>query len=108
MSPLLKSFPPESLQAAQAARPALPHDLLLDTLWAGWLGAAASLDCSAIVCNHALWDAATAAQAQGAGMKCLAYTVNGERAARYLINLGIDAIITDRVDLFPLFNQIEL
>ncbi|MEJ8839298.1 glycerophosphodiester phosphodiesterase [Ramlibacter sp. AN1133] len=98
--PLLTSFRPESLQAAQAARPELPRGLLLDTLWEGWFDVARSLDGVAIVCNHALWDAHTVAQVHGAGMRCLSYTVNDEWAAQRLVALGTDGIITDRVDLF--------
>ncbi len=98
--PLLTSFQVDALQGAQAAAPALPRGLLLDTLWSGWLQAAQELGCVAIVCNHALWDAQTVAQAQGAGMRTLSYTVNDEWAAQRLIALGTDGIITDRVDLF--------
>jgi glycerophosphoryl diester phosphodiesterase len=54
----------------------------------------------AVVCNHALWDAATVKQVQGGGMRCLSYTVNDEWAAKRLVDLGTDGIITDRVDLF--------
>ena len=99
--PLLTSFRPESLQAAQAAQPALPRGLLLDTLWKGWLETALTLDCVAIVCNHALWDRSTVTQVHSAGMRCLSYTVNDEWAAQRLLDLGTDGIITDRVDLFP-------
>jgi glycerophosphoryl diester phosphodiesterase len=99
--PLLTSFRPEALQGAQAGRPELPRGLLLDTLWPGWFDAARALDCVAIVCNHALWDAPTVAQVQGAGMHCLSYTVNDEWAAQRLIGLGTDGIITDRVEIFP-------
>lgn len=98
--PLLTSFRPEALQAALAAEPALPRGLLLDTWWDGWFDIARSLQCVAIVCNHALWDAATVAQVHGAGMRCLSYTVNDEWAAERLLALGTDGIITDRVDLF--------
>ena len=98
--PLLTSFRAEALQAAQAARPELPRGLLLDTLWEGWFDAARSLDCDAVVCNHALWDAPTVAQVHGAGMRCLSYTVNDEWAAQRLLALATDGIITDRVDLF--------
>ena len=98
--PLLTSFRPEALQAAQATRPELPRGLLLDTLWEGWFEAARSLDCVAIVCNYALWDAHTVAQVHGAGMRCLSYTVNDEWAAQRLLALGTDGIITDRVELF--------
>ena len=101
MPPLLTSFRPESLQGAQATAPQLPRGLLLDTLWSGWLETALSLQCVAVVCNQALWDAETVAQAKGAGLRCLSYTVNDAWAAQRLLQLGTDAIITDRVDLFP-------
>ena len=74
--------------------------LLLDTLWTGWLECALTLGCQAIVCNHALWDAALVAQVKGMGMRTLSYTVNDDWAAERLIALGTDGIITDRVDLF--------
>jgi glycerophosphoryl diester phosphodiesterase len=98
--PLLTSFSPAALQAALQAQPQLPRGLLLDTLWDGWWDAAQRLQCVAIVCNHALWDGATVARVQQAGMRCLSYTVNDEWAAQRLIALGTDGIITDRVDLF--------
>lgn len=98
--PLLTSFRPEALQAAMQAQPQLPRGLLLDTLWTGWLETALSLQCVAVVCNHALWDASTVTQAQSAGLRCLSYTVNDEWAAQRLVALGTDGIITDRVDLF--------
>jgi glycerophosphoryl diester phosphodiesterase len=98
--PLLTSFRPESLQAAQRAVPALPRGLLLDTLWTGWLETALMLECVAVVCNHALWDKSTVTQARSAGLRCLSYTPNDEWAVQRLLDLGTDGIITDRVDLF--------
>ena len=98
--PLLTSFKTEALAGARDAAPPLPRGLLLDTLWDGWLAAARELGCVAIVCNHALWDAATVALVHEAGMRALSYTVNDEWAAERLIALGTDGIITDRVDLF--------
>ncbi|MET3372348.1 glycerophosphoryl diester phosphodiesterase [Variovorax boronicumulans] len=98
--PLLTSFQVDALKGAQAVQPELPRGLLLDTLWKGWLDTASSLGCQAIVCNHALWDAATVAQVHGAGLRSLSYTVNDDWAAQRLIDLGTDGIITDRVDLF--------
>ena len=98
--PLLTAFEPEALAGARDARPELPRGLLLDTLWTGWLETALALDCVAIVCNHALWDASSVQQAKSAGFRTLSYTVNDEWAAQRLLDLGTDAIITDRVDLF--------
>ena len=98
--PLFTSFRPEALDGARETAPDVPRGLLLDTLWSGWLETATSLGCRAIVCNQVLWDAATVKQVHDAGMKCLSYTVNDEWAARRLLDLGTDGIITDRVDLF--------
>lgn len=98
--PLLTSFQPEALQGALAAAPQLPRGLLLDTLWTGWLETARTLGCVAVVCNQALWDTASLTQAKSAGLRCLSYTVNDEWAAQRLLDLGVDGIITDRVDLF--------
>ena len=98
--PLLTSFKPEALAGAQAVAPALPRGLLLDALWSGWFEQAQALGCVAVVCNYALWDAALVAKVQGAGLRCLSYTVNDPSVAQHLIALGTDGIITDRVDLF--------
>jgi len=98
--PLLTSFKPEALAAAQAAAPELPRGLLVDTLWDGWFEKALALGCVAVVANFALWDTAAVAQVHGAGLKCLSYTVNDEWATQHLLALGTDGIITDRVDLF--------
>lgn len=98
--PLLTSFRPEALQGAKLTAPELSRGLLLDTLWSGWLDVARSLECVAIVCNHALWDAALVTTARANGLRLLAYTVNDDWAVQRLLDLGLDGIITDRVDLF--------
>ena len=98
--PLLTSFQPEALHGAQQAAPQLPRGLLLDSLWDGWQPIARRLQCRAIVCHHALWDAALVGQVHAAGWRALSYTVNDEWAAERLIALGTDGIVTDRVDLF--------
>lgn len=98
--PLLTSFRPDALAAAQEAEPHLPRGLLLDSLWNGWENIARSLDCVALVCNHALWDTVLVEKARGMGLRQLSYTVNDEWAAQRLIDLGTDGIITDAVDRF--------
>jgi len=98
--PLLTSFQVESLKGAQQAAPHLPRGLLLHTLTEGWLETAKRLECSAIVCQYALWTPKMVLTVHGAGMRCLSYTVNDEWAAQHLMALGTDGIITDRVDAF--------
>ncbi len=98
--PLLTSFKPEALAAAQQAAPDLPRGLLVDTLWDGWFDKALALECVAVVANYALWNATNVARVKNADLKCLSYTVNDDWAAEHLLALGTDGIITDRVDLF--------
>ena len=98
--PLLSSFQPEALAAAQSAEPHLPRALLMDTMQKGWLETALMLECVAVVFNQALWDASTLTQAHSAGLRALSYTVNDEWAAQRLFDLGTDGVITDRVDSF--------
>ncbi len=100
VQPLLTSFQVEALTGAYEAAPDLPRGLLLDTLWDGWLEQALALACVAVVCHYPLWDAATVTRVHGAGMRCVSYTVNDESTAEHLLALGMDSLITDRVDLF--------
>ena len=98
--PLLTSFKPGALQAAQRAVPSLPRGLLLQELREGWLEIGLTLGCRAIVCNHTLWDCARVMQAKAAGFKTLSYTVNDATDVQRLLALETDGIITDRVDAF--------
>ena len=98
--PLLTSFQVESLKGALQAAPHLPRGLLLHSLTEGWLETAKRLECSAIVCQYALWTSEMVLAVHAAGMRCLSYTVNDEWAAQHLMALGTDGIITDRVDAF--------
>jgi glycerophosphoryl diester phosphodiesterase len=100
LAPLLSSFSEDALQAARAGAPELRRALLLDRLDAGWFEAARALDCAAVVCHHALADAALVQQLHAAQMRALVYTVNDAPTARRLIALGIDGLITDAVDRF--------
>lgn len=96
--PLLSSFKPDALLAAQAAEPALPRALLLDTLWDGWEAMAQRLDVVAVVTNWRLMDAALIQRLHRHGWRALVYTVNDAAAARQLVEHGIDGLITDAVD----------
>lgn len=99
-TPVLSSFSPEALQAAQATAPHLPRALLVDTLRDGWWPTAQALDCAAVITNYALMDPALISQLHAAGMRALVYTVNDEAEVQRLLRLGIDGIITDAVDRF--------
>lgn len=98
--PLLTSFEVPALQAARTAQPQLPRGLLLDKLPHDWLDTARQLQCVALVCRHELWNTDTVSQARKAGFRLLGYTVNDQISVRRLNALGLDGIITDRVDAF--------
>jgi glycerophosphoryl diester phosphodiesterase len=98
--PLLSSFDVPSLDAALLAQPTLPRALLLEELWPGWLDTALRLRCVGVVCDQVLWNATSVAQTKAAGLRCLSYTVNEASEADRLLALGIDGLITDRVDAF--------
>lgn len=100
LPPLLTSFEPDALHGAQHSAPELPRGLLLDRWGMGWLETALTLDCRAVVAEQSLWDASSMTQIRSAGLRSLSYTVNDEWSAQRLWALGLDSLITDRVDLF--------
>lgn len=100
VKPLLSSFQVPALEGAMAAAPALPRALLIDRLYEGWLVDAERLKCVAVVSQYNLYDRALVEKLRGAGMRALAYTVNDESVAQWLIGLGLDGLITDAVDRF--------
>lgn len=97
--PLLSSFQPEALFAAQEAAPELPRALLLDRLWAGWEDVALQLQVVGLVVHYPLISEALVATARQRGWRMLSYTVNDVAEAQRLLRLGLDGLITDRMQL---------
>ncbi|MHB1375710.1 MAG: glycerophosphodiester phosphodiesterase [Thauera sp.] len=97
---LLSSFDVEALEAAAEAAPALPRALLLECFAAGWLETVRRLGCVAVVGEQSAWTPDTAVAVASAGLRRLAYTVNDDAQAARLLALGLDGLITDRVDHF--------
>jgi len=100
LKPLLSSFRPDALAAAQAVEPSLPRALLLDSWRDGWLEETRALDCVAVVVNYTILDADVISRLHAAGMRVLTYTVNDPAPVRWLADAGVDGIITDAVDRF--------
>jgi glycerophosphoryl diester phosphodiesterase len=78
----------------------VPRALLLDRLPRDWEARARALDVVAIHLNrrHLTQAQAQAVKAAGYGLFC--YTVNDPKEARTLLDWGVDAFCTDRIDLF--------
>lgn len=98
--PLLSSFEIGALQAARAAAPALPRALLLEVPGPGWREQALALGCAAVVVEQSQITPATIAAAHDAGLRVLAYTVNGADEAERLRAAGVDGLISDALDRF--------
>jgi glycerophosphoryl diester phosphodiesterase len=99
LPPLLSSYSTVALGAAMAEAPELPRALLCQDLPADWESVLDKLDCCAA---HVAFDRLTresvdAIQATRRGV--LAFTVNDSVTAADLLDMGVDALITDQLDL---------
>lgn len=98
---LFSSFSTVALEAARAAAPAIPRGWLLDRVPAGWQQRAQALQVRSLHLNHRRLDAVLAAQVLSQKLGLFCYTVNTPAAVQRLMDLKVDAICTDRSDLFP-------
>lgn len=97
--PLLSSFSVDALAAARAAAPELPRGWLVDRVPADWAARLEALDCVAVHTNHRHLTPALAAAIRARGVWLFCYTVNDPARARTLLDWGVDAFCTDRIDL---------
>jgi glycerophosphoryl diester phosphodiesterase len=100
VSPLLSSFEVPALLAARQAAPHLPRAWLLNAMPAHWLQTATDLGCVAVVCEHGLWTQEAVDAIHRAGLHAMSFTVNTAGDLARQLALGVDAVITDRVDQF--------
>ncbi len=98
--PVFSSFQAAALRGALQAAPEIPRALLLDRLTPGWPRLLDELQCSALITQHRLMDAALVQALHAQGLKALVYTVNERPDARRLLDIGVDGLITDAVDRF--------
>lgn len=99
--PLFSSFSIEALAEAKQAAPHAPRGVLFDQLPVDAADIARSLGCVSVNVNQRRLDRATIEHLHDAGFAVLAYTVNDPGRAQLLVDAGVDAIFTDRIDLFP-------
>ena len=98
LPPVLSSFSPAALVAARQAVPRLPRGLLVGRLPPHWPELLADLECAALHGNFRTLKARVIEQAHARGCAVLAWTVNDRRAAKRLLALGVDCLVTDRLD----------
>lgn len=98
--PLLSSFSVASLAAAAGEAPDLSRALLLESLPRDWKSLAESLGAIAIHPDAALATERFVGEVLDAGYQMMVYTVDDHRVGQDLLDLGVDAICTNRPDLF--------
>lgn len=97
--PLLSSFAEDALVAARAAVPALPRALLVEEIPPDWPDRLSRLDCIALVADWRGLEAGLVADAHRLGYRVLTYTVNDPQRVAEIAGWGVDAIITDAIDV---------
>jgi len=97
---LISSFSPVALAAAYDVAPGLRRAYLFDAVPPQWQDELDRLQCVALHCNAARLDASTASAIKAAGYALMCWTVNDRDSAARLFDWGVDAICTDRLDLF--------
>ncbi len=98
-APLLSSFSDVALAAARDAAPAMPRACLMSALGTDWQARARAVEARAIHTNHLHLSQQQARAVKAAGYALFCYTVNDAGRARELLDWGVDAFCTDRIDL---------
>jgi glycerophosphoryl diester phosphodiesterase len=98
IAPLLSSFSPDALAAAQEAAPELPRGGLCDKLPEDWRSILKQLGCRAVHCNYKSLTGKLAADIHEAGYGILVWTVNDVAEARRLLSIGANCLVTDSLD----------
>ncbi len=98
--PLLTSFQPQSLAAAQQTAGHLPRGLLVNEPWEGWMDVARQLGCAAVVLKHTLVDGALVRQAHAVRLRVGVYTPNDAPDVDRVRAANVDMVVTDAVDVY--------
>ena len=101
LQPLLSSFWPQALAAAQLAAPELPLGALMKSIRPDWQQCMQQLGCVSLHCDYRMLLPQQVRAVRDAGYWLLCYTVNDPAIAQVLFDWGVDAIVTDRLDLIP-------
>ena len=97
--PLLSSFQPASLAAAKAAAPELCRGAITKSIPPDWEAWMQQLGCVSLHCDYRMLLQQQVRTVRDAGYWLACWTVNDPEIARVLFDWGVDAVITDRLDL---------
>lgn len=96
--PLLSSFAFDALVAARRAASALPRALLVDAVPEDWQDLLQRCGAVSLHANHRAMSKQRVQRIKAAGYWLFCYTVNEPERARELLDWGVDAFCTDRLD----------
>ena len=99
LQPLLSSFRPEALAAAREAAPEVARGALIRSIPPDWERRLEELGCVSLHCDYRMLLPQQVRAVRDAGYWVLCYTVNDPAIARVLFDWGVDAIVTDRLNL---------
>lgn len=97
---LISSFVPEAVEIARDLAPALPRSLLFEVVPADWPALFTQMRATALHCDADYLNDDVLRQAATLGVPVVCYTVNDPVVAQALLNRGVSAFFTDRLDLF--------
>ena len=97
--PLFSSFSPEALIAAREIAPDIPRGLLIGQVPDDWQARLEQVGAMALHTNYKNLREEQAKAIKDAGFGLFCYTVDDPEIARRLLDWGVDAFCTDRVDL---------
>ena len=98
-TPLISSFDPPALAAAQKFAPNLPRGCLFTRIPWKWQAAFEQYGCSTLNLSNRWVRQKHVEAADARGAPVLVYTVNDPKRAKTLWAMGVTSIFTDRVDL---------
>jgi glycerophosphoryl diester phosphodiesterase len=99
--PLFSSFSDAALSAARRTAPDVPRGYLRDRVPPDWRDSLEDLRAVALHTNHKYLTREQAREIKDAGYWLFCYTVNDPARAREIVDWGVDAFCTDRIDLIP-------
>jgi glycerophosphoryl diester phosphodiesterase len=94
-APLISSFSPKALAAAQASAPRIARGILFRTVPRNWRAVAEKLGCATIHADHCRLHPALVAEIRESGYPLLAYTINDPGRANTLFGWGVTSVFSD-------------
>ena len=100
VQPLISSFSLEALEIACDLAPRIRRGILFEAVPVDWLAEMRRLQAVTLHCAGDLLTDQVLAEADAEGIPVLCFTVNTEKQAKNLLERGVSAMFTDRLDLF--------